>query len=176
MVNAGLVGIMLLFTIIGAAFGASYITGATMNGQISSYQSVISSLSEHPSGDATITQFVVSVVTQTNAGSTTTVTSDTTVTSVVTSTETELSNVTVLFHNSGTLFNYTINWATFTNEGSSNMTSLSLPVSPVYTGEQIFIGASCTACSLNATLYIGTHAAINGSGTFSTPLSINYTF
>jgi hypothetical protein len=179
MVNAGLVGIIMVFTIIGAAFGSYYITTSPISAQIASYQSVISSMSAHPSGavvTTTITQFVVSVVTETNAGSTATITSTSTVTSVVTSTETELSNVTVLLRKSGTSLNYSVNWATFNVTGSTNTSSLLLPINPVYTGNQIFINTQCTLCTMNATLYIGTHLAAFDTGTNLKPLSMNYTF
>ena len=184
MVNAGLVGVVVVFTIIGAAFSSYYVTVAPINGQISSYQSVITSLSEHASTViSTTTQYVVSVVTETNAGATTTITSVTTLTSVSTSTVTEYpltDNLTVWFQNSGSTFNYAVNSATFAKSSSTNLTSIPITISPIYTNEAIDISASCSmpctiGMSFNATLYFNSNVVRQASGNATQGLSFNYT-
>ena len=190
MVNAGLVGIVVVFTIIAAAFSSYYVTVAPMNGQISSYQSVITSLSEHASSvivTSTTTQYVVSTITVTgDNGITTTII--TTVTSVSTSTVTEYpleSNVTVFFQNqnSSSLISYAIKSATVNFTGSFNTTYTynSTPQAPFYSGEVISITASCetncnNATSFSATLYLSGAAAVpQDTGSAVQPVSINYT-
>ena len=181
MVNAGLVGIVVVFTIIAAAFSSYYVTVVPMNGQIASYQSVITSLSEHAS-TTTTTQYVVSTITETNAGATTTVTSVTTTTFVSTSTETEYpltDNLTVWFQNSGSTFNYAVNSPTFAKSSSTNLTSIPITISPIYTNEVINVSASCAMpCTIgmtfNATLYFNSNVVNYASGNSTQGISFNY--
>jgi hypothetical protein len=178
MVNAGLVGIVIVFTIIAAAFSSYYVTIAPINGQISSYQSEVTSLSQHASSaTVTTTSYLVSIVTVTSSGATTTVTT------VTTSTVTEFpltKNVTVFFQNSGSLFSYVVTSSSFHSSGSTNHTSVILPVTPVYNGELLSISASCgqtckAGATFNATLYIDSKVCATGAGLPGNPLSINYT-
>jgi hypothetical protein len=188
MVNAGLVGIVVVFTIIAAAFSSYYVTVSPINGQISSYQSEIASLSEHVSTvivTSVTTQLVVSTITVTGIGGTTT--SVTTLTSVSTSTLTEYpleSNVTVFFQNqnSSSLISYAIKSPTIDFAGSfnTNYTYTSTPQTPLYSGEMISITASCAtncnnATTFSATLYRGGTVAVQNTGSSLQPISINYT-
>lgn len=183
MVNAGLVGIVVVFTIIAAAFSSYYVTVAPMNGQISSYQSVITSLSEHASAvTSTTTRYVVSIVTETNAGATTTFTSVTTTTFVSTSTETEYpltDNLTVWFQNSGSNFSYAVNSPTFTNSSSTSLTSVAIRISPIYTNENISISASCVmpctpGMTFSATLYFNGDGVQQALGNATQSISFDY--
>jgi hypothetical protein len=186
MVNVGLVGIVVVFTIIGAAFGSYYITALPVSSQIASYQSVISSMSAHPQGatfTTTVTQFVVSVVTETNAGTATTISSTTTVTSVVTSTETAYplsDNLTVWFRNSGSNFTYAVNSPTFSVSNSTNVTSIPIRIAPIYTNEMFNITASCVmpcahGMSFSATLFFNGNVAQEESGNENQSISFSYT-
>jgi hypothetical protein len=188
MVNAGLVGIVILFTIIGAAFSSYYLTMAPVNGQISSYQSEITSLSDHVStAILTTTQFVVSTVTA-NGGISTTVT---TFTATSTLTEYPLgTNVSIFLENyhNASLIGYTVESSTLNFSGSipqyDNSTNIytytSPPETPFYSGEVISISAVCVAQCVNATsfsasLYLGGQFEVNATGSAAPPgISISY--
>jgi hypothetical protein len=182
MVNAGLVGIVIVFTIIAAAFSSYYVTIAPINGQISSYQSEITSMSQHATTSiVTTTSYFVSVVTVTsNDGATTTVTT------VSTTTVTEFplngDNLTVWFRNSGSNFTYDITSTTgYANSSTTSLTSVVVRIKPIYTNEFVSISATCvtpcTSGSFNATIYFDASQVPRGfgMGNSTRPLSLNYT-
>ncbi|MGA2875496.1 MAG: hypothetical protein ABSE82_08155 [Nitrososphaerales archaeon] len=173
MVNAGVIGAIAIVAVIVASFGSYYVTATPLQSSISSlqtnaseYQSVIASMSAHPS-----TTTILSTITQT-------VTS--TLTIVSTSTAYPIpDNVTVYFQNSGTPINYAINTASQSYTGSTSNTAFSIPITPVFAGEKITITASCVGTcgvglTFSATLYVNKAIVSQANGNAYGGLSISY--
>lgn len=148
MVNSSVVGVVAVVLIVAASFGTYYVTATPIKAQVasyqtnvSSYQSVISSMSAHPSTTTIVTTTTQTTISATTNTSTITATQTTTSTSLITSTVTSYpipDNVTVYLVSSGSFTNYGITAGSYSTSGSLGG-SQRFYVTPVYQGETITI-------------------------------------
>ena len=144
MSSASVIGVIAIVAIIASAFGSYYVTSNPLNSQISSYQSVVSSMSSHPS----TTTFTSTSTSTTTVLLTTTIilTSTITATSISTTTSSTTyypipNNVTVIVSSSGAFMNYAINAGSYSTSGSlSGQQTFS--ISPTYQSETISISTT----------------------------------
>ena len=179
--RAGAVGAIAIVAIILVALGTYYVATTPLQANISSYQSVIASMSLDPSTTTIYSEITQSAASVSNT--TTTSFATETTTSVLVSTSTIFAypvaeNVSVSFQNSGANFNYNIKSPTFSYSGSSGSNSLVIGLTPVYTGEQITVTASCgSSCpsgfTLTAKLSVGGSVVSQSTATAYSGLTIS---
>jgi hypothetical protein len=174
MVSAKVIAIIAIVAVVATSAGSYYFAATPLSAIVSSYQtsitsyeSVVSSFSAHPS-----TTTIFSTMTQT-----------TTSTSVTTSTKTYYpvpSNITVLFDSSGSFLSYRIDTPFNGWGGQTFANSFSQDITPIYNNEWISVQASCSSSCSNRTnfsalLLVNDYPVAVASGNSYTALLINYT-
>ena len=179
--RAAAVGAVAIVAIILVALGTYYVASTPLQASIFSYQSVVESMSADPSTTTVYSEIIQSAASTSNITTTSFATETTTSVSVSTSTITAFpiaENVSVAFQNSGASFNYNIRAPTFSYSGSSASNSLVIGLTPVYTGEQITVTASCgSSCpsgfTLTATLNVNGSVVSQSTATAYSGLTIS---
>jgi hypothetical protein len=159
MVNAGVLGVVLVVVIMASGFGSYYLTSMPLNAEVSSYQSKISNLQSSISSISANPSTTTIYSTETENTTTTSI-------SITTSTLTEYpipNNVTffvVYLSGCGNQGNYqiSVNGQTIANGVIQSGTNVSIPISQLYQGDNVSIsigvGSYYFTCTSNEQGYL----------------------